>query len=78
MLTSLDVKFIFDSGHLELFSSANSLQIADVALRVFFLLFLPFFLAIISPRSYSWNEWNVRHFCFYNQHNLTSSTGLLG
>ena len=54
MLTSIDVKFIFDSARLGLFSSANILQIADVALRVVF--------AIISPSSYSWNEWNVRHF----------------
>ena len=56
---SIDVKFIFDSARLGLFSSANILQIADVTLRVVFLLF-----AIISPSSYSWNEWNVRHFCF--------------
>ena len=51
MLTSIDVKFIFDSARLGLFSSANILQIADVTLRVVFLLF-----AIISPSSYSWNE----------------------
>ena len=63
MLTATDVKFIFDSAHLGLFSSANILQIADVALRVVFC---------------SWNEWNVRHFCFYNQSNSTSSPGLLG
>ena len=37
---SIDVKFIFDSARLGLFSSANILQIADVALRVVFLLFL--------------------------------------
>ena len=43
MLTSIDVKFIFDSARLGLFSSANILQIADVALRVVFLLFLPCF-----------------------------------
>ena len=43
MLTSIDVKFIFDSACLALFSSANILQIADVALRVVFLLFLPCF-----------------------------------
>ena len=47
-----DVKFIFDSLLLGLFSSANILQIADVALRVVFLLFL----------LYSWNEWDVRYF----------------
>ena len=34
MLTSIDVEFTFDSAHLGLFSSANILQIADVALRV--------------------------------------------
>ena len=36
----MDVKFIFDSLRLGLSSSANILQIADVALRVVFLLFL--------------------------------------
>ena len=43
MLTSIDVKFIFDSARLRLCSSANILQIADVAHRVVFLLFLPCF-----------------------------------
>ena len=43
MLTSIDVKFIFDSARLGLFSSANILQIADVAFRVVFLLFLECF-----------------------------------
>ena len=44
MLASIDVKFIFDSARLGLSSSTNILQIADtVALRVFFLLFLPCF-----------------------------------
>ena len=41
--TSIDVKFIFDSGRLGLFSSANILLIADSALRVVILLFLPCF-----------------------------------
>ena len=40
MLNSIDIKFIFDDAHLGLFSSANILQIADVALPVVFLLFL--------------------------------------
>ena len=40
MLTCINVKFIFDSVRLGLSSSANILQIADVAL---FLLFLPCF-----------------------------------
>ena len=35
MLTCIDVKFIFDSVRLGLSSSANILQIADVALAVF-------------------------------------------
>ena len=43
MLTCIDVKFIFDSVRLGLSSSANILRIADVALRVVFLLFLPCF-----------------------------------
>ena len=43
MLTSIDVKFIFDGARLGLFSSANILQISDLALRVVFLLFLTFF-----------------------------------
>ena len=43
MLTSIDVKSTFDSTRLGLFSSENMLQIADVALRVVFLLFLPCF-----------------------------------
>ena len=40
MLTCIDVKFIFDSVRLGLSNSTNFLQIADVALRVVFLLFL--------------------------------------
>ena len=43
MLTSIDVKFIFNSARLGFFSSENILQIADFALQVVFLLFLPFF-----------------------------------
>ena len=43
MLSSIDVKFIFDSARLGLFSSSNILQIADLALRVVFLLFLTCF-----------------------------------
>ena len=31
-----------------------------------------------SPGSYSWNKWNVRHFCFHNQNNSTSFPGFLG
>ena len=43
MLTSIDIEFIFNSAFLGLFSSAYILQIADVALRVVFSLFLPCF-----------------------------------
>ena len=43
MLTSIDVKFILHSARLGLFSSTNIPQIAGVALRVVFLLFLPCF-----------------------------------
>ena len=40
MLTCVDVKFIFDGVRLGVSSPANILQIADVTLRVVFLLFL--------------------------------------
>ena len=43
MLTCIDVKFIFDSVRLGLSSSANIFQIADVAVQVVFLMFLPCF-----------------------------------
>ena len=74
MLTCIDVKLIFDSAPLGLSSSSNILQIADVALRVVFSLFLLcLFFAIITPSSscsfYSWNEWSVLHFYFHNQNN---------
>ena len=50
---SNDVKFIFDSVHLGLSSFVNILQIADVALRVIFLLFLLCFSPSSSSSSYS-------------------------
>ena len=53
MLTSIDVKFIFDSSCLGLFSSANILQLADVALGDGLLAFFAMFLAITSPSFYS-------------------------
>ena len=43
MLALIDDKFIFNSAHLGLVSSANILQIADITLRVVFLPFLPCF-----------------------------------
>ena len=71
MLTCIDVKFIFDSVRgLGFFSSADILQIADVALMADVAVFA-MFLAIISPSSscssYSWNECNDRHFFFFSQ-----------
>ena len=42
-IISIGVKFTFNSARLGFFSSANILQIGDVALRVVFLLFLPCF-----------------------------------
>ena len=58
---SIDVKFIFDSACLGLFSSASILQIADGPWSCL-LAVLATFLVIFSPSSYSWNEWNGRHF----------------
>ena len=70
MLTSIDVKFIFDSVRLGLSSSVNILQIADVVLRVFiFAMFLAITSSSSSCSSYSWNEWSVSH---------SSSPGLPG
>ena len=43
MLIFINVKFIFNSAFLGLFSSAYILQLADVVLRVVFSLFLPCF-----------------------------------
>ena len=43
MLTCIDVKFVFDTVLLDLSSSTNILQTADVVLLVVFFLFLPGF-----------------------------------
>ena len=56
MLTSIDVKFIFDSARLGLFSSANILQNSRCCPSSCLLAVLAMFLAIISPSSYSLNE----------------------
>ena len=81
MLTSIDVKFIFDSARLGLSSSANFLQIADVALRVVFLLFLPRFLPLfrLVPAVVLTLETSEMSAIFqvHNQNNSTSSPGLL-
>ena len=47
MLTCIDVKLIFDSAPLGLSSSSNILQIANVALRVVFSLFLLCFFLLL-------------------------------
>ena len=84
MLTSIDVKFIFDSacllgssGDNRLFSSANIFQIADVVRRVVFLLFLLCFWPIVRlffPRETSEM---FRPFEPFAKNNSTSSPGLL-
>ena len=75
---SIDVNFIFDSARLGLFSSTNILQVADVALRVVFLLFLPcfqlFFRLVLTLET---SEMSAI-FQVHNQNNSTSSPGLLG
>ena len=77
MLTSIDVKFIFDSARLGLSSSANILKIADVALRVV-LLFLPcfqlFFRLVLTLET---SEMSAI-FQVHKQNNSTLSPGLLG
>ena len=75
---SIDVKFILDSARLGLFSSANILQIADVALRVVFLLFLPCFQLLFRLVITLEISEFFRHFCSHNQNNSTSSPGLVG
>ena len=82
MLTCIDVKFIFDSVRLGLSSRANILQIADVALRVVFLLFLPCFLLLfhLVPAVVLTVETSEMSaiFFFHNQNNSTSPLGPLG
>ena len=83
MFTCIDVKLIFDSGRLGLSSTASILQIADVALRVVFLLFLPCFkllfhlvpdvvLTLETREMYA-----IFFFFFHNQNNSASSPVLL-
>ena len=53
MLTSIDVKFIFDIARLGLFSSPNILQISRCHPLSCVLAVLAMLLPIISPGSYS-------------------------
>ena len=83
MLTCIDVKFIFDSVRLGLSSSANILQIADVALRVVFLLFLlcfqPLFRLVPAVvLTLETNEVSAILVFTTNENNSISSPGLLG
>ena len=74
MLTFIDVKFIFDSSRLGLLLFV--LQIADVALRVVFLLFLPCFqlsFRLVRTNEFSYNtqkplDSQKRMLLFYEQH----------
>ena len=66
---SIDVKFIFDSARLGLFSFANILQIADVALIVVFLLFLLCFLLLFCLVLTLERSEMSAIFCFHNQNN---------
>ena len=79
MLTSIDVKFIFDSALLGLFRSANILQYYPIfTLRVVFLLFLPWFkLFFRLVRTLETSEMSAS-FQVHNQNNSTSSPGFLG
>ena len=56
MLTSIDVKFIFDSARLGLVSPANGSPNSRCRPSRCLLAVLAMFLAIISPSSYSSNE----------------------
>ena len=76
MLTSIDVKFIFESALLGLFSSTNILQIADVALLSSY--------SFCHDFSYYFSSFLLLKrvkclpFYFHIQNNLASSPGLLG
>ena len=61
MLTSIDVKFIFDSAHyFRVVQLRKYFPNSRCCLSSCLLAVLAMFLAtcIISPSSYSWNEWN--------------------
>ena len=78
MFTSIDDKFTFDSARLGMFSFTNILQMADVALLVVFLLFLPcfklFFRLLLTLKTSEMSAIFQAH----NQNNSTSSPGLIG
>ena len=68
---SIDVKFIFDSACLRLFSFANILQISSLPLRVVFLLLLPcFWLFFRIVRTLETSEMSA----IFQVHNRNTST----
>ena len=81
MLTCTNVKFIFYSVRLGLSSPANILQIADFALRVVFLLFLPCFklLFCLVPAVVLTLQTSEKSAIFFSQpKQLNLAPGLLG
>ena len=58
--------------------SPNSRCRPPSCLLAVFTMFLAIISASSSCSSYSWNEWSVCHFSFYNENNLISSPGRLG
>ena len=76
MLTCIDVKLIFDSVRLGLSSSANILQIADIALWAVFLLFLLYFkllFRLVSAVVLTLEKSEMSAFFFHNQNNSARS-----
>ena len=85
MLTSINVKFIFDSACLSaslgdkglLSSAKNILQIADVVCWVAFFLKPCYVFSQQFAYFFSWNGWNDLPFWIHYQNKPTSSPGLL-
>ena len=81
MFTCIEVKFIFDSVRLDLSSSVNILQKADVALRVVFFPFLPCFwllFRLVQAVVLTLETSEMSAIFYHNQNNSTLSPGLLG
>ena len=78
MLTSIDVKFIFDNARLGLFSSTNIVQIASrcrpsSCLLTVFAMFLAIIRLLLPLKRVK-----CQPFLFSHQNNSASSPGLLG
>ena len=81
MLTWIDVKFTFDTVRIGLSSSANILQIADIALWVVFFPFLPCFwllFRLVQAVVLTLETSEMSAIFYHNQNNSTLSPGLLG